>query len=1006
MSRQEPFLVATEQEIGFPIEDFMGVDRQVDRENIDNYHQWTTQNLWEKKINILETRGGSALLASSWPSNITGVDNVVRIYKNTLDHKRVVALQGQENGGSTISPGISLPAGVSLSFSNGGGNWNAFIGGNADIYHQPLEIILRFFGYGYDNYTIITASAITGFSSGTAQTLNVVVSGTVINSNVTGIEVYAVVNSGTNPANNTQGTLWCGSIDLIAHPTGTFGFYGAPIAKRSVATGVSNGTIAAQYTAQGTTVNGGTLVPGKTYYVAVLPQYLVCSGTPASAQCSYRQFEISPSNILAVTLQQGENSIQVAYPSSSQSPAPPTFNTMLIAVGEDPQLLIPCGLSNVNANSVGGTVIFTIGAGTNALNQCASFPQNTPALVDIEQLSSSTLNLRFRQSDFSTQDCLCRIDNSGNKIPVFIARNSSVNRYDNGAISGTGLTLSGISVTSSAGNILIAAGSSGGLIDPIPIGTPVSFSFIAGGSVPGNIVQNQTYYLLPVSANTYNVSNTVNGTPIAYSSAGVTVTMSYTSFDVYPSVIGAQPTLYTGGFALSQPLLAQNYSFQQYQNVAYFVSGPSNNAAAIGPGGFPNAPVSGTNYYITDGNIAGLVVFDWSDNPTPVPYGNIISLYQQSIVVTSNDPQSQFSGYADAVWFTRATNPNNFEQPGNPGVNQFFAVEGGGEPINGFGIFPYQFVYVSPQQFFALVKKNSTWVLENLPTTFTSQTFTTQISKSVGTPQGRTIAYTPIGIIFAAVDNVYLIKGGTEPVPVGDPISFILKGADLSKATAAYHDEQYKLSFYHSDWSGTTGYNNVEFWLDIKKMKQSQGKPDWKGPMVGRQIDYDEVENLTGDGTVYNLTRDRICVDRQNVRVFKTDIIPAPTDTQVLDFATPVTTILETKDYRVQEQDNNWNKIFTRTYYKTRCNASSGSPLSVTENTYVGGQLVDTQSVSMSGLAATNFDDQPQIVYPVFPSSAPTLPYVGRTIRKVLTTNSRIAYGGIELFYRVIKRRI
>jgi hypothetical protein len=305
--------------------------------------------------------------------------------------------------------------------------------------------------------------------------------------------------------------------------------------------------------------------------------------------------------------------------------------------------------------------------------------------------------------------------------------------------------------------------------------------------------------------------------------------------------------------------------------------------------------------------------------------------------------------------------------------------------------------------YLAVQKLNSTWIINNLPFgAAIASTFVIDVNKNVGTTNIRTIQPTPVGLMFAYKDNVYLFQSTSQIIPIGDPISYILKQSDLSNACAVYHDEHYKLSFYCSNYAGTSGHNNVEFWLDLKKMKQAQGKPDWKGPMLGRNIDFNEIEQLTGDGVVQNLTRDRVCVDSLNNYYFKTDIIPNPTDTVINDFSTAVTSTLETKDYRIKEQDNDSNKVFTTTLWKVRTNLTSGSPLSSTITTYIEGVLADTKTLTFAGLATTNFDDQPQKYSLEFPSQVNR----GRTVRKIFTTTSRVGICGFKLYYRTEKRKL
>lgn len=985
------------------IEDFEGVNQQVDRENIGNYNSWNTQNLWEKQINILETRGNSNVFANGLPSNITGVDNIIRIFKNTLDHKRVWALQGLEQSYAGIGiPMSAMPSNVAVSWVTGGtdpiGNTSTWLTNvNADVGFTPMGMILRFIGYGFDDYFYISdATTISGYSAGTASRFRVAVTGALPYSNVTAIEVYAVVACGGATWNTNYSSIWCGSCDLIGTPTGNFDFYHAPLSKRSSSTSASgsNGALAMSYTISGTNVSGGTLLPGKTYYVAVLPHNLAWSATAGSCQNQYRQFggginQLGTPNITQITMLPGQNAINVNYPPSSASPI--SFNSMMVAVGEHWQLLIPCQISNVNPGTPNGQLIATV----------SSFPQNTPAVVDIEYLeevnSLDVCNLRFRQSDFSTNDSLCKVNNDGTKVPIFIARQSAVNRYDNSIFGSPGTY--NVLITSSGGsgptivvnpNLTLAPF----FTDAIPINTPVVFTITSGGTMPGNLISGTTYYWAQ-QGNTGGVSSSPGGALIEYTSAGTNVQMTFSNFKAYQAVNIGDVSLYLGR-RLAQPLIAQNYAFQTYQDLAFFVTGISNNPNQLGPDGLPNTPVSGTNLYVTDGNVAALVVFDYSPSPTPIPQGTVIGLYQESLCVTGGVE------LGDTVVFSNAVNPFNFEVTTIPGLNNQFQVEGLGEWNTGFSVFAYSMVYVSPQSFLVITKKNSTWIVQNLPFAGATNSDLVQLSKSIGCPQGRGLVQTPLGVMYPSVDNVYMVKDGGGPVPIADPISFILKQSDLSQCTASYHDEQYKLSFYSSLFPGTAGYNNVEYWLDLKKMKQSQGKPDWKGPMLGRNIDYEEIENLTGDGTVYNLTRDRVCVDRQNLRLFKADVLPAPTDTQVFDFGVAVTSILESKDYRVQEKDNNYNKLFTGTLWKVRTNCVAGSPLQATIQTFVEGIQTDSQTLNFTGLAATAFDIQKQTYTREFPSTR----YRGRTVRKIFTTTQRVGIAGFRLEYTVEKRKL
>jgi hypothetical protein len=271
----------------------------------------------------------------------------------------------------------------------------------------------------------------------------------------------------------------------------------------------------------------------------------------------------------------------------------------------------------------------------------------------------------------------------------------------------------------------------------------------------------------------------------------------------------------------------------------------------------------------------------------------------------------------------------------------------------------------------------------------------------VGSVGHATFVNTPLGTIFCGVDDVYLLRAEGEPMPIGQNLYGLLRGADLSMAQACYHDKHYKLSFYHSDFPGDADYNNVEVWLNISKMIAKKSE-DWVGPMIGRSVNYMFVEDRAGDGLSYNSARDRMCVDRENLRVFKADVEPTETETQVLDFATPVTQIFETKDLPISQQDNNWNKLLMRSYWKVRTNKASATPLSFTEVTFIDGISADSKAVTAYRKSTTMFHEEPLQLVRVFPTGR----LRGRTIRKRLTTTDRVAIAGFQINYAVEKRRI
>ena len=420
---------------------------------------------------------------------------------------------------------------------------------------------------------------------------------------------------------------------------------------------------------------------------------------------------------------------------------------------------------------------------------------------------------------------------------------------------------------------------------------------------------------------------------------------------------------------------------------------------------------SGSSYFITDGIACAIVAEDFqTGTPIRLPSARYITVFQESVLLTGGDPNldpptASLSNSDKIIFFSRTTNPFDFTVAGAASaLHQFFQTELGGERNLGMSAYTNTTGTEGPISQLVISKRNGTWILTNLPIATGGalpQTFMTNLSGKVGGIH-KTMVHTTIGLISASYENIYLIRHAGEPAPLGDSVSSILKEAQMETAVATFHDDQYKLSFYHPGFSGTPGFHNVELWLDINKMKAVKGVPSWKGPMVGRSINYTYVEDLEGYGPSYNTARTRIAVDRENIRVFKADVDSNPTDTQVLDFLNPVETILETKDMPISDADKNWNKLIKRQYWKVRTNKIEGDPLLATEETWIDGVQVESKEVLFFGLPTTDFKDQPLKITNVFPSGR----LRGRTLRKILKTSDRIAIGGFTTFYQIERRRI
>jgi hypothetical protein len=902
--------MSTEKEAGFPIEDFTGIDRQVDREDLEHRHFHSLENLWEPKLGVVETRPGSEALADNLPSNIVGLDEGHRIYKSSDDKERVVAVHCERDhqilsevaGGAAAGP---LPAGVTVTLVDDlvNGNWHRAV--SAETKATPHFLVLRFVGYGVDWFWQEEISNITGYNGATFQRLEVNVA-SVQDENVTGIEVFGCYHIGSlysppgsglplaTDVNRRMMSLWIGHCDLHKTATGTFVFYTSPVGYSGA------GVLPIDFQPGQRTFNyftsfdpAGELIPGKTYYIDVLAQYAHLSNAAGNPLTCYRQTGIT--SYVPITVPEGHNAVNI----DTIAPATAVYLTV---IGETPQTMIPYEVHH------------------EAITSINRVPSHRPCLVDLKRINATTDDLIFKISDFSMDDMLMNIKDDGSFFPVFISR---LHRYANSDVQ-------------------------------------IEDQFIR-----------------------------------TWQNAG-----SFHGFHT-------EDFAHTGGFS-------EVFDYVSWDRHAFFVSTHDpkgrETPTSINFSGTNFVHRTGTAYYITDGLAAGVVCLDYQAAPeVRLPSGPLIQKYQESIMITGGDPtvdqtDNSLSDSSTIVYFSRAINPYDFTVPGagSPTL-QFFSTETGGEKNSGMALYTNTSGTSGPIGQLVITKQSSSWILTDIPVASGGSlpnTFMNNLSNKVGSLH-KTMVNTPIGLIASSFENCYLIRDTGEPMPIGDSIAPLIQGAEMGFATATYHDEHYKLSFYHPDFEGTSGFNNIELWLDIEKMKAMKGQPSWKGPMTGRQIDYHFVEDLQGDGDSYLTGRNRIAVDSKGLRVFKADVYPEAEDDIVYDFSDPVVSIMETKDYEVTQQDSFWNKLVKRHYWKVRTNRTKGLPLKASEETWIDGELADQQTLYMSQSAGA-FDSKPLKIFPFFPTAR----IRGRTIRKKLTTKYRIGIGGFVLFYQVERRRI
>lgn len=885
-----------ENEASFPVEKFSGVDRNLDREDVSPGGFYALQNLWERTVGVLETRGGSEQVNQTLPSGIIGLNGINRIYRSKTESHRILGVQCQTD----VLYNWTMPGNISMSYETSSGGGNFFNTYAVNFSTSIKRIILRFVGWGLDKEAaLISSSQILNHGTPNSRLVidiaNSLTSGAYEIPNLTGIEVIAEVEVGAS-GSSAPGRLWLGHIpiDSIGSYIGQHSFKYSPFGTAVVPV-VQSGQTARTFNAQSIYDPNGTLTPGKTYYVLWAAEHLLSGQFTYNQQLCYIAPNIPITGVLAVVIQEGHNAIYVNNFSIS------TISACMF-IGEHRQLLQPAGVTDGNSGTI------------------TSLPSGQPGLMDITVNAANDYTYSYRYSDFSVKDMFAKIDDSGNLTPVFASR---LNYYSNKDI-----LLNEITGTLNFANQI--------QLDP---------SYIENWQQlgDGDLIDSEQFQgnLLIVN------------------------TRSPKKFE------------------------------EEYPTPQIF-----------------SRHASGTNYYICGSAIAGACIEEnYAASLIRLPSFTKIFKFDEAIILTGGSVESDIytglsSDSSRTVYFSRVLNPFDFTiaGAGSPAY-QFFTVDTGGEEISGLGLFSFTSGDLGPQGQLLVGKRTSLWMLPSLPTVDSGnleQVFLSNLTKGAGCAAHRAMVNTPIGLILAAFDNVYLMRDSGEPTPLGDPIRNILRGADLSRAIAVYHDSQYKLSFYHPDYPGTAGYNNVEFWLDVNKVKLMQGTPDWKGPMVGRQIDAQIVEDLEGDGLSYDDSRDRFCIDKENLVVFKADVFPGANDTQVLDFAIPVTSILESKDFEIGPEDNNWNKVLKRTYWKARVANTIGSPLSANESTYADGVIVDTKTIEFIGQFLVPFDSQPLLLNRVFPKGRPR----GRTFRKVLSTDQRIGIGGFAINFQIERRRI
>ena len=346
-------------------------------------------------------------------------------------------------------------------------------------------------------------------------------------------------------------------------------------------------------------------------------------------------------------------------------------------------------------------------------------------------------------------------------------------------------------------------------------------------------------------------------------------------------------------------------------------------AITVATGTFANTPIyfmqvglQGTilhNVVETDGSVATLCPVDFGHG---VPQqASLIATYKERLVIGGGK-----GGAFNKCYFTQTQAPYAWGSPGATTIAQYFQAESGGEEVAGLSLYTNTIYYTGPQAQFLVCKLNTLFVFTDIPdydgatgSPIVNQATMIQLSKKTGCANHKTICQTELGTIFASVDNVWLCTNSGEPQPIGQEISYLLRPEDPSIAidtsywSACYHDGHYKLSY------STAGSSvpSQEIWLNIRKMKLQKGQPAWFGPMSGRVVQWQCVEERFEDTIVPK----RLCVDGTGKNYYQADY-----ESTRQDLGGDMTYTMQ--PHIIPFKEVNYNKLWTKLYYEMKVDAS------------------------------------------------------------------------------------
>lgn len=200
-------------------------------------------------------------------------------------------------------------------------------------------------------------------------------------------------------------------------------------------------------------------------------------------------------------------------------------------------------------------------------------------------------------------------------------------------------------------------------------------------------------------------------------------------------------------------------------------------------------------------------------------------------------PPGNVAMFNDRAWYAYG-NQVYFSDPLSPltqtDAGQFLTVGEVGESVTGMIAQGISTATQGILQALLIFKPNSIWQVTgdwNYGTAVGGNLALNQITSSIGCSAPRTIAATPVGVLFMAVDGVRTIPTLSMVVsePNKDVVYPFYNVATPSRAAAAYAGDTYRISLDTVTATGQIG--RVEYWFSFKANR-------WSGPHTFPADDY------------------------------------------------------------------------------------------------------------------------------------------------------------------------